>query len=527
LSTINKTILKDVLSGFSVSIIALPLCLGIAMASGFPPIAGILTAIIGGIVATFLSNAAMIIKGPGAGLIAIAIGAVSELGNGDNVLGYKMTLACIVISGLLQIIFGIFKAGRLGDFFPTVAVHGMLAAIGIIIITKQINVLLGAKSLANTPFGAIIEIPTIFLNLNPKISFIGFSCLIIMFIFPFIKGKLIKKLPAPLLALCIAIPLGYLLNIYDSTSYTINNRTYDLGSQFLVNLPKNITEVIQFPDFSGLFSQFGTMIKFILMFSLVGTIESILTCKAIDAIDDKKRKTNLDKDITAIGICNTLCGLLGGLPMISEVVRSTMNKNNGAKTKWSNFYHGVFLLVFVFLLSGLIHHIPLSALAALLIYTGFRLAAPSEFIKTYKKSKIEFFIFIATIIMVLLTDLLIGLLIGVILKLIIHIFNGLKLKDVFKIRTTLLEENDGYKLIVHSSAIFSNLISFKSTIQKIPKNKKLIIDFETAIIVDSSTLHSIKVIKEDYEQQGYMIEVKGLKSKTLLAKSIMNTAHSF
>lgn len=499
----------DLTSGFLVFLIALPLCLGISMASGFPPVAGIFTAIIGGVLVSFLGGSQLTIKGPAAGLIVIAIGAVTELGQGDAMLGYRLTLAVIVIAGILQIIFAWIRSGILADFFPSAAVHGMLAAIGIIIIAKQLFTLVGAKASGQETLELLAEIPHAFGEMNPDIAIIGFVSLAIMFLFPLFKNKYLKKLPAPLIVILVAIPLGIYFDLEHEHKYLfLDGHEYTIGPKFLVTLPDNLLSAITFPDFSQILS--GTSIKYIIMFALVGSLESLLSTKAIDGLDPYKRKSNMNRDLAGVGIGNTLAGFIGGLPMISEIVRSSSNINNGGKTAWSNFFHGVFLLVFVAFFPNLIHQIPLAALAAMLIYTGFRLASPKEFYKTYKIGREQLAIFLVTIIVTLATDLLIGIGVGIATKFTLHVVNGLPLKYVFKPLFTVQVKDDVYTVDVFHSAVFSNYIKLKKSLDGLPRKKTIKIDFTNANLVDHTVMENLHQYQHDYEHEGGKFTLCGL-----------------
>lgn len=499
----------DLTSGFLVFLIALPLCLGISMASGFPPVAGIFTAIIGGLLVSFLGGSQLTIKGPAAGLIVIAIGAVTELGQGDAMLGYRLTLAVIVIAGIIQIVFGWIKSGVLADFFPSAAVHGMLAAIGIIIIAKQLFTLIGAKATGQETLELLAEIPQAFGEMNPDIAIIGFVSLAVMFLFPMFKNKYLKMLPAPLIVILVAIPLGIYFDLEHEHKYLfLDGHEYTIGPKFLVTLPDNLLSAITFPDFSQILS--GTSIKYIIMFALVGSLESLLSTKAIDGLDPYKRKSNMNKDLVGVGIGNTLAGFIGGLPMISEIVRSSANINNGGKTMWSNFFHGLFLLVFVAFFPNLIHQIPLAALAAMLIYTGFRLASPKEFYKTYKIGREQLAIFLVTIIVTLATDLLIGIGVGIATKFILHIANGLPLKYMFKPLFTVQVKDDVYTVDVFHSAVFSNYIKLKKSLDALPRKKTIKIDFTNANLVDHTVMENLHHYQHDYEHEGGKFTLCGL-----------------
>ena len=502
----------DLTSGFLVFLIALPLCLGISMASGFPPVAGIFTAIIGGLLVSFFGGSQLTIKGPAAGLIVIALGAVEELGQGDPMAGYRLTLAVIVVAGLLQIVFGLLKSGALSDFFPSAVVRGMLAAIGIIIASKQIHTLAGVKPDGKEPMELIAEIPHSLAGLNPKIFLIGIISLLILFIMPSVKNKWINKVPAPLVVLLVAIPLGKWFGLeHDHTYLFFNSREYTLGPQFLVTLPENLFSAITFPDFSQLTGLVS--LKYIVMFALVGSVESLLSTKAIDTLDPYKRKANMDRDLIGVGFGNTLAGLIGGLPMISEIVRSSANINNGAKTGWSNFFHGLFLLIFVAFFPMLIHSIPLAALAAMLVFTGYRLASPQEFYHTYKTGKEQLLIFVTTIVFTLATDLLVGIGMGILMKLLVHLFNGLPLKYIFKPMFSVNTSSDGneFTVDVFHSAVFSNYIKLKKSLDSLPRGKKIIIDFSNANLVDHTVLENLHHYSLDYKNEGGIFEIVGLE----------------
>jgi MFS superfamily sulfate permease-like transporter len=478
------------------------------MASGFPPVAGILTAIVGGIVVTLMSGSALTIKGPAAGLIVIALGSVEELGKGDPMRGYKLALAVGVIAGVLQVLFGLVRAGKLGDLFPSSAVHGMLAAIGVIIASKQIHTLLGVKPAGKEPFELIAEIPRSVANMNPEIAIIGAVSLLILFGMPMIKNKYVKMVPAPMLVVLLSIPLGHLFDLEHEHKYLfLNGHEYDIGPRFLVTLPGRITDAVTFPDFSEILS--GTSLKYIAMFALVGTLESLLSTKAIDTLDPWKRKSNLNKDLVAVGTGNVIAALLGGLPMISEIVRSSANINNGGKTRWANFFHGVFLLGFVAFAPQLIHQIPLAALGAMLIYTGFRLASPSAFKKTLAVGKEQLVIFIATILVTLKTDLLLGIAAGIAMKFIIHMINGVPLKGFFAPELTTTTEGGKAVIVVQKAAVFSGFLKLKQAIEAVTE-REVVLDLSRAQVVDHTVMERIHELEQEFERSGRRLVVVGL-----------------
>ena len=340
---------------------------------GFPAVAGVFTAIVGSVLTTFFSNSELTIKGPAAGLIVVVLGAVTDFGftagedPESDMQAYRMTLAVGVAAGLIQIVFGLVRAGMLGDFFPSSAVHGMLAAIGIIIILKQLPITLG-ENIRGEPFEILGEFPRMLTGLNPEIAITGLVSLAILFGMPLIKNKWLKMIPSPLVVLLVAVPLGIYFDLSHEHTYTMFGNTYPLGEEFLVNVPSSLFGAITMPDFSGL--QQPIAWKWVLMFALIGSLESLLSAKAIDMLDPWKRKTNMSRDLVAVGIANTAAAMIGGLPMVSEIVRSKANIDSGARTRFASLWHGMFLLGFVALLPMLIHRIPLAALAAMLVYTG-------------------------------------------------------------------------------------------------------------------------------------------------------------
>ena len=520
----TKYFRNDFISGLLVFLIALPLCLGISLASGFPAIAGVFTAIVGSLLTIFISNSELTIKGPAAGMIVIVFGAVSAFGYTGGVdaaadfQAYRLTLAVAVAAGLIQIVFGIVRAGVLGDFFPTAVVHGMLAAIGVIIMLKQLPVAVG-QSAKGEPLEILRELPEKLYHANPDIAIIGLVSLLILFGFGYwkshTKNKLIKSIPAQLLVLIVAVPMGQYFDLSHQHSYSFFGHDYDLGEQFLVSVPNNLLTAMAFPDFTALTDSryFLISLQWIVMFSLIGSLESMLSAKAIDMIDPWRRKTNLNRDLVAVGIANTAVASIGGLPMISEIVRSKANIDNGAKTRFANFWHGVLLLAFVAFLPALIHRVPLAALAAMLVYTGFRLASPLEFINVYRTGREQLIIFIVTMVGVLATDLLVGIAIGIAVKLSIHMFNGLPLSSIF-LPYLEIEELDENTVLINArgSAVFSNFIPFRRQIEQLGLigRNNVIVDLSAAKLVDHSVMEKLHELQMDFEQNQLTLEVRGL-----------------
>ncbi|MET0285552.1 MAG: SulP family inorganic anion transporter [Polyangiales bacterium] len=496
------------LSGFLVFLIALPLCLGIAMASNFPPISGILTAIIGGLVATFFGSARLTIKGPAAGLIVIGLNAVNELGQGDALAGYRLTLATIVAAALLQIAFALLKAGALGDFFPSSVVHGMLAAIGVIICSKQVHTMLGVTPEPGDPMSLLAQIPSSLATLNPEVALIGALSLALLFGWAHVPWKPLRQVPPQMIVVVASVLMAADFDLGHEHHYQFQGHDFAVGPNFLVALPGSLLSAVQLPDFSQLLS--ATSIKYVVMFALVGSLESLLSAKAVDALDPDKRTSNLDRDLLAVGVGNLLAGLLGGLPMISEIVRSSANINSGARTRWANFFHGLFLLVCVAGVPWLLARIPLAALAAMLIYTGLRLASPSEFAKTWRIGREQMLIFTCTIVVTVATDLLLGVFAGIVLKALMHWTHGMPLRNMFRPEIQCREEDGIVHMKVGHAAVFSNYLPIKRQLDAIDVDKVVILDLGSTRIVDHTVMEKLHELERDWQRGGRTLRVAGL-----------------
>ncbi len=522
----------DFLSGFLVFLIALPLCLGIALASGFPAIAGIFTAIVGSILTTFISNSEMTIKGPAAGLIVIVAGCIASFG-GDGASGgfsdadmyaYRATLGVAVVAAVLQIIFGIFKGGGLGDFFPLSAVHGMLAAIGVIIIVKQIPVALGVEGAKGEPFEMIREIPNYIREMNPEVALIGAVGIAVMFVWPWLQRrfKVLKAVPSPLVILLTTVPMGIYFQLTTPHHYIFGGQDYELSDKFLIAMPDHIFgmfELLTFPDFSGLAKPIAW--KWVMMFFIIGSLESLLSAKAVDLLDPYKRKTDMNRDLVAVGTANLCAAMIGGLPMISEIVRSRANIDSGAKTRFADFWHGILLLSCVALLPTYLHLIPKAALAAMLIYTGTRLAHPNEFRHMLHIGRDVLLIFVITLVAVLATDLLIGIGIGIAVKLSIHLFRGVPLSSLWKPFLDAQQISDDTVLVTASkSAVFSNWIRFRKRLVSygIEQNMNVDLDMSNLIFIDHTVMQKLEELKGQFADAGLALRVTGLEALNPLSE---------
>ncbi len=512
LKGLKENIKSDVLSGFLVFLLALPLSLGIAKASEFPAIMGLMTAMIGGVIVSWFAGSRLTIKGPAAGLIVIVAGSVAEFGQGDPVLGWHLALGALMVAGLVQILFGLIKMGSLVDFFPLSAIHGMLAAIGIIIMSKQLHLVFGPAPLNEIgksilePIDLILALPKSMMNMNLRVAFIGVVSLIIVFVWPKVKHSFLKKIPSPVVVLLFAIPAAHLLN---------------LDKKFLVHFDQDFIHTIALNErFDGI-SQTSIFVKYVIMFALVGSLESLLTVKAIDMLDPFKRKSNANKDLIAVGIGNTISALVGGLPMISEVARSSANVNNGAKTRFANFFHGIFILLFLIFDLQFSDLIPNAALAAMLIGVGFKLASPKEFGRMAKIGPEQLLVFIITIVVTLFTDLLVGIAVGILVKLITQAFLGVPLKSTFKAKVL----NDAHGVKILGAAVFSNWLGIQKEISKRETEVELILDFTKCNLVDHTVIDNLHHLHQEFDNTGRHLKVIGLEEMeyTSVSKHEMST----
>jgi MFS superfamily sulfate permease-like transporter len=491
-------LVRDIRSGFLVFLIALPLCLGIAMASGFPPVAGVLTAIVGGVLVTHLGSARLTIKGPAAGLIAIVLAAVQDLGQGDVALGYRRALAVGVIAAGIQIGFALVRAASIGVAISPSVVHGMLAAIGVIIVSKQAHVVLGVAPHAKEPLELLAEVPHSIAGMNPEIAVIGIVSLLILFGMPMLEARWARVVPAPMVVLAVAVPLGFLFDLDHVHTYSFASSAWSVGPDYLVQLPGTILDAVAFPDFSVAFTP--ASLKYVAMYALVGTIESTLSVLAVDSMDPEKRASDLDRDLLALGVGNLISASIGGLPMISEIVRSKANVTAGAGSHWSNFFHGAFLLAFVALAPGLLHRIPLAALAAMLLYTGTRLAHPHELAHARALGPDQLLLFTVTLVVTLATDLLVGVAVGLALKIVLHFARGASPRALFRPRIETANSGDEIRLRVHGAAAFPSLLSIRKQLSHLaPEVRRVTIDLSDAVLVDHTFMSRLRAMAEEWK----------------------------
>ena len=505
---------KNVFSGFVVSLIALPLGLGLALASEAPPIAGIIAAIAGGIVVSIMGGSHLTITGPGNGLVIVILSAIIGLGDGDLYQGYLFTLAAIIISGILLFLFGLFRLGGLSEFFPSSALQGMLAAIGVGILAKQFHVMLGFTDIKGNTLEQLALIPESikYILLNPLFelllaSAIGVVSLVFLFLYSRIRNPLFHLIPAPMWVVIGSITVIYYFDI-------IQNNSQVLNPALMITLPDNLIGSFPNPNFGKVLT--SEFIGHTMSITLVAVIESLLSIKAVDKLDPLKRRSNINKDLRALGIATGVSGFFGGLNVVTVIARSSVNVNNGANNRSANFFHAAFLLVFILLFSSQIQLIPLPALAAILVYTGYKLAAPENLLKIYKVGKEQAIIFITTLVATLITSLTTGILIGIIATLIVHIFlnksSFLFTQNWLKPNVLMyLEEGSGnYYVSVKSFCSFLNFFKLKAKLDEIPPTEHAIVDFSLCEFVDHTVMEGMNDYSQGFSRNGGVFEIIGL-----------------
>jgi carbonic anhydrase len=505
---------KNIFSGFVVSLIALPLGLGLAIASEAPPIAGIIAAIAGGVVVSILGGSHLTITGPGNGLVIVILSAIVGMGEGDLYQGYLFTLAAIMLSGLLLFIFGVFRLGALSEFFPSSALQGMLAAIGVGILAKQFHVMLGFTDVKGNTISQLILIPNSIKNLlaNPSNELILAACigvlsLCFLFLYARVRNSVFQLIPAPMWVVIASIGVMYYYDLVLKTPEV-------LGSNLMITLPENLMASLPRPDFSKILS--SEFMGYTLSITLVAVIESLLSIKAVDKLDPLKRRSNINKDLRALGIATGISGFFGGLNVVTVIARSSVNVNNRGNNRSANFFHAAFLVVFILLFAKQIQKIPMPALAAILVYTGYRLATPENLFRIYKIGKEQAIIFLTTLVATLLTSLTTGILLGILTTLLVHVF--LNKSGVLFSRNWLkpnvlmyLEEETGnYYVSVKNFCSFLNFFKLKAKLDEIPPSEHAIIDFSLCEFVDHTVMEGLNDYSRSFSRQGGFFEIIGL-----------------
>ena len=512
---------SDLMAAVSVALIALPLSLGIALAAGAPAMSGIISAVIGGLVTTLYRGGHISVNGPAKGVIAVILLGIALMDDGTGQ-AYNYVLAAIVVAGGIQVILGLLRLGRYADIFHSTVISGLLAAIGIIIFAKQIHVAMGShpdsSSIVQNLVDAVKNIP----NANPFVVIISLVGLLLTLFHSKISYKLFHILPTPMWVIALSIPFVYAFNFFDEHTLSFFGKGYEVGPTLLLDIPDNIMDSIMHPNFSKI----GTLNFWTIVFSLVmiASIESLAIAKAVDKIDPYKRKTNMNKDLTGIGLSTMVAGMLGGMPIIAVIIRSTVNIQNGAKTKWSNMYQGIILLLFIVLLAPVMKQVPLCAFAILLVYTGYKLAAPSVFKEMYSHGIEQLLFFVFTMVLTLYTNLLVGLFGGLLLVLGIHILLAripiaTFFQLLFKSGTKLIKKTgNSYELRIKGIANFLSILKLKKIMQEIPEGSDLKINVSSTRLLDLSVQEYLYDFKKEHARTGGKVRITGIENHIASAK---------
>lgn len=500
---------SDLIAAFSVALVALPLALGIAVASGVPPMAGVLSAIIGGIVTTFFRGAHIAINGPAAGLIAVILAGLVALEGNIN-----YVLAAIVVSGALQILLGILKMGRYAKMFPSSVLHGILAAIGVIIFAKQIHFALGTTSNSDTIIGTLVDVIYQIPNINPFVASVSLCSILILVFHKKIPFAFFHLLPGPMWVLLLSLPFVFSFDFFYEHIIDLWGKEYLLGPHLLIDIPDNPLENIMHPDFSMIGT--GAFWLTAISITLIASVETLASARAVDKLDPYKRVTDLNKDLVGIGISTMVSGALGGLPIITVIVRSTVNVQNHAQTKWSNLYHGILLILFILVLAPLLQNVPLAALAAILVYTGYKLASPKVFYQIYDQGVEQLLFMVSTLFITLFTNLLYGIIGGILVTLILHMLLakvGIApfFKMIFNSGSKIYKREDGsYDAKLKGIANFLSVLQINMLLESIPQGSIVRIDLSKTHLVDLSVMENVIEYKRVHDSHGGNVTITGL-----------------
>jgi len=520
----NKSILSnlktDLPAGIVVFLVALPLCLGIALASGAPFFSGMIAGIVGGLVVASISNSQLSVSGPAAGLAAIVLVSIQQLGS------FNIFLLAVVLAGVIQVVLGFLKAGSISNYFPSNVIKGMLTAIGILIILKQIPHAFGydadiegnldfMQANGENTFTALLH-PLQHINAGAMLISVVALAILILWEKPFIKNK-IGFIPGGLVAVIVSIAINEFF-LQTNSSLAIIEKSH------MVNVPiansfNDFLGFFTFPDFSQITNV--QVLTIAATIAVVASIETLLSIEAVDNIDPKKRVSSTNLELKAQGIGNIISSLLGGLPMTSVVVRTSANNDAGAKSKMSAIIHGVLLLISVLAIPVILNKIPLATLAAVLLLVGYKLAKPSVFKHFWEKGKYQFVPFIATFAAVVFTDLLKGVALGMIIS-IIFILKG-NMKRAYNFRKEEYKDGDIIHIDLAQEVSFLNKASIKNTLASIPENSKVIINAADTVYIAHDVQDLIKEFKKiRAKEDNIKVKLVGFKK----AYDLENTAVS-
>ncbi|MCB2378949.1 SulP family inorganic anion transporter [Hymenobacter sp. BT635] len=509
-----KSLGKDAPAGLVVFLVALPLCLGISLASGAPLLAGVITGIVGGVLVSWLSGSQLSVSGPAAGLTAIMLTAISTLGS------FEAVLTATVVAGLIQLALGFMKAGIIGMYFPSSVIKGMLAAIGLILILKQIPHFLGADTDyfedmnflqfdGQNTFSAIVSASN---AISWGSALIGVVSLIVLIIWeskPVKSVAALKLVPGAL----IVVVLSILMNLLFSSMAP----DLQVRPEHLVKLPQissfaDLTRELSFPDWSALTRGSTYIVAFTI--AIVASIETLLSVEAVDKLDPHKRHTPQNRELKAQGVGNIVAALLGGLPLTAVIVRSSANINSGGQTRMSAFIHGLLLLGSLLFLASVLNLIPLSALAAVLLMVGFKLTKPALFRTQWRLGWDQFLPFIVTVVAILFTDLLKGVAVG----LAVGVFYILKanLESAYFFHNEPTHEPGVMHIKLSEHVSFLNKASIVTTFERLAPNTKVILDGTESEVIDYDVLEAIENFRLTAAERGIELELRGIPQVEVL-----------
>lgn len=505
---------SDIPAGIVVFFVAVPLCLGIALASGAPLFSGIIAGMVGGIVVGVLSGSQLGVSGPAAGLAVIVLTAIQDLGS------YEVFLMAVVMAGILQVILGLLKAGIIGYYFPSSVIKGMLAAIGIIIFLKQIPHAFGYDKdyegdldfFQRDGFNTFSELGHMLDFISPGATIIAFVSLAILILWEqaFMKRiRLFQIVQGPI----VAVVAGIALNVA-----FVSNAEFQIAAEHKVSLPVSDGLMAFFGQFT--LPDFGAVTDFkvwtvAFTIAIVASLETLLCVEATDKLDPQKRNTPTNRELLAQGVGNSISGLIGGLPVTQVIVRSSANIQSGGVTKVSAVFHGLLILVCAMLIPNVLNMIPLASLAAILLLVGYKLAKPSLFKQMYEAGRIQFVPFMVTVIGIVFTDLLIGISLGLAVGIFHILYENLKTSHFLKQR----EEGDKIIITLSEHVTFLNKGSIQQVLEGISGGSNVVIDASESVFVDADVLEIIQDFKDSEKHQRSSVELVGFsKNETNKAK---------
>jgi MFS superfamily sulfate permease-like transporter len=515
----------DLIAGLQVALLWTPFSLGVALASGAPAIAGLISAIVAGLLYPLLGGSHVTVSGPAAALAPVLLWGMLLLGGGDLAAGYPLVLVAIVLTGVLQLLLSALRAGQYAAMLPATVVEAMLASIGIMIIVRQIPSLMGAPAIpSKSVLASLGNLPQQLTQAQWQVAVVGLVSLLLMFALRRKAHGLWRWIPAAIIVAGVGVVAGAALGF---------------DPKLRIAMPDNVLDGFHLPAFAQFLSRpdlWLTMALVVFTFTMIDGVESVASVKAVDKIDPWRRKSDANKTLRAMGVCNVASGMIGGLTVIPNAVPSRANIDAGARTLWSNLFSGLFLLVFALALPWLLSRIPLAAIAGILIYIGWRLCEPALFVRMLSIGRDRFVVFAGTVIAILLTDLLLGMFVGVAIELALLVyllmpsvryvitgrldgpaslrllwtnFSGLFRSPVIKRRTEQREGKTVHVLTLGSLVGF-NLLPLEKLIAQLPAQEGLRLRFtESARIIDHTAVEFLQHIEEEAAASGRLFAVEG------------------